>query len=604
MEKTNKLTSKKLITILVAVFAVCVVALGILAFARNYVNEIATEKKYEYYNPDETKAKTDEGFKIDGVLDEEIYQECTWLYARNAKGDASVDLAMTSYYGEKGMYYVYDVTESSTIYVNPDRSNYCNSSIEMYLAPDEASNLRYNNVYEMHLLPTGDIGVYRSSGSGGFTRGEAQDEFMPCLGATTKGGKVNDPDCHGYYLELFIPWEYYESQGSDLEEVKSNYMYINPAHITSYNESGTDLNGDRFWYAFATQLGGDGWSDVTKYFKFDGQGLVGSVPITYEKEEHCTITGSKTIIPGMKAYVTITPEEGYALSSILVNGEEWIKKVSYNEDGSVTLALKSKGEPITISASAEKITAGNKTLRGIVYPHKLGGDNLDGVEISYKGPNGEKPITLDANGAFELKDLKQGYYTITVSKKGYQNLVRGISLKRDIDTELWLEYDLLAKESGTCWDIEEQNDGILNSIGGNGILLTKDSYNKFSVEGNFRFDESIKDLAEHDFYEQQRIGLRIKFSNGKYWHVDVLQQEGEYLVQYAELTGKDSIYSWTKIHTMTATEAAKYKSTDGINLKVVRDGQYANVYLDNKFIAAEDFGADYKNLTAQVGFEY
>ena len=54
--------------------------------------------------------------------------------------------------------------------------------------------------------------------------------------------------------------------------------------------------------------------------------------------------------------------------------------------------------------------------------HKIGGDSLNGVEVIYSGPNGEKPITLDGKGGFILPDLKQGYYTITVKRKVMRNL--------------------------------------------------------------------------------------------------------------------------------------------------------------------------------------
>lgn len=208
MEKKGKLTSKKLIIIPASILVVCGLVFGILMAVGHSMKEVPTNEKYVYYNPDETKADTDEGFKIDGVFDEAVYKNSTWLYAHNENGDSSVDLAMTSYYGEKGMYFAIDVTESTTVYVNPDRSNYCNSGIELYMAPSKASNLKYNNTYEMNLLPTGELGVYRSGGTGGFVRGETQEWQMPYLGATTKGGEVNSDDCHGYYLELFISQRY------------------------------------------------------------------------------------------------------------------------------------------------------------------------------------------------------------------------------------------------------------------------------------------------------------------------------------------------------------------------------------------------------------
>ena len=74
MDKPKKLTTKKVILILVAVFLVCGCALGGVALARNRVKKVAADEEFTYVNPDETKAEADEGFAIDGVFDEEQYQ--------------------------------------------------------------------------------------------------------------------------------------------------------------------------------------------------------------------------------------------------------------------------------------------------------------------------------------------------------------------------------------------------------------------------------------------------------------------------------------------------------------------------------------------------
>ena len=61
MEKTNKMSTKKVIAILAAIFLLCGGALALLVIARNYTKTVASEEKYEYFNPDETKAKPDDG---------------------------------------------------------------------------------------------------------------------------------------------------------------------------------------------------------------------------------------------------------------------------------------------------------------------------------------------------------------------------------------------------------------------------------------------------------------------------------------------------------------------------------------------------------------
>ena len=602
MEKTSKLTTKKLIAIIASVFVVCGVVLGVLAFIRNHPRQVASTEEYGYVNPDETKAEPDEGITIDGVLDEAVYQNNKWLYLHNDNGNSMVDIAMTSYYGEKGMYFVYDVTENTPIYVNLNRSSILNSCVEMYLALSDVTSMESSKIFEIDMLPTGDFIFKQRNGKGAFMDVATTDELMPHLGATTKGGKINTEECYGYNLEFFIPWDYMEWLGMDVDTMQTEHVYINPAHITSFNETGT-TETDRYWYSFAKQLGGNGWGNVPLYYRFDKDGAIGTSPVELTAGEHYEISGAKAVIPGMKAYVTIKPEEGYALKSILVNGEEHIKKVSYNEDGSVNLYVRGVKEGLKISAVAEQVTEGNKTLSGTVVMHKIGGDSLNGVEVIYSGPNGEKPITLDGKGGFILPDLKQGYYTITVEKKGYEKLVRKICLNRNIETELTLEYQNFTVESGNCWILDDQNDGTLSKLGGYGSVLTSDTYNKFTVSANFKYDTELAKTCELTDAVEQRQGYRIKFSNDKFWQIHLLHQDGKYIIQYAKFTGDKSVSKFRSVYELSESDIAKYQSKEGIQFKIMRDGRYANLYLDGQLVMIEKLDEAYKGTSAQIGFE-
>ena len=599
MEKTKKLTTKKLILIIVAVFVVCACGLVALLLAGNKIKEVASEEDYGYVNPDETKAEADAGFAIDGVLDEAQYQNNNWLYLHNAEGGSNVDIAMTSYYGEKGMYFVYDVTEQNPIYVNTSRASYLNSCIEMYLAPSSVTSLTGNSIFEIDLLPTGDMTFKKSNGKGGYVNAATTDDMMAVLGATTKGGEVNTEQCYGYVLELFIPWDYMEKLGMEVDDMKNSFVYVDPAHITSFNYAGTDTNVDRYWYYFAQQQGA-AFSNVYQYFRFNEDGVLGTTPTTMSAGEHCTIEGDPVVIPGMKTTYTITPEAGYAINSVLVNGEEYITKVSYTEDGAVLLTIRGKVEGLEIKATAEAVTDGNKTLSGTI---KVNGGTLSGISASYIGPTGEKPIEVDGSGNFVLTDLKQGYYTITVEKEGFDKLIRGIYVNRDITTELVLEYPTFTVTGGTCWILDNQNEGILTKFGGTGYLMSTDSYKKFTVEANFKYDEELAKEYDDDRFTQQRQGYRIKFSNEKTWHIDVMKDGDDYIVQYAKFSGDNSVFKWKIVHVMSEAEIAKFTSKDGIKLEVQRDGKYANVYLDDTLIAIEVLDDEYASCTAQIGFE-
>ena len=563
---------------------------------------VPPEETYAYNNPTKTLAEPDAGFVIDGVLDEPQYQNCNWLKLQNNQGGAGVDIAMTSYYGEKGIYIIYDVAENSMIYVNPDRPTYLNSCIEMYFASSNATSMSSNEVFEIDMLPTGELSVRQRTGKDNWVNVATTDDIMARLGATTKGGPVNTEACKGYNLELFIPWEYLDYVGLSADQMKQSYVYINPTHITSYNYEGTESGTDRYWYSFATQLGSDGWNDVAQFFRFGKDGAIGTAAVELEQGAHYTITGNDSVIPGVLTTVQIIPENGYALTSILVNGEEQIQKVAYNQDGSVTLSLRGEKDGLKISANAEAAADGKKTLSGTVQVNKLGGDTLEGVSLSYKGPSGEKPVTFDENGNFELTDLTPGYYVISAMKQGYRSVNRGIYLNRDVKTDLVLEYEMFQAESGYNWILDAQNDGVLNRFGGSGKILSAASYDKFAVEANFRYDTELAEMSDGDTFLQQRSGIQIKFSNGKYWRVDLMKENGVYKVQYAK-HNESTLFSWKTVHTLTEAEIAKYQSEAGIKLSILRDGQVAWVCLDGKPVAIEVLDSEYSNLKARIGFE-
>lgn len=566
------------------------------------ITEIAADNKYGYVNPDESKAETDPGIVIDGVLDETVYQNNNWLYLHNDDGGNNVNIAMTSYYGEKGMYFVYDVTESVPIYVNLDRASYMNSCIEMYLVPSNLSSLKENSMFEIDMMPTGDMTFKKSDGKYGYADVITSDDRMAVLGATTKGGEVNTPECYGYCLELFIPWEYMTWLKLDANAMKESFVYVNPAHITSNNLNGTDSNLDRLWYFYAQQNGAE-FTDVSQYFRFNGEGVIGSVPVSLNKGENCTITGTPNVIPGMNTIVNIQPDHGYALTSIVVNGKEKIQSVDYNEDGSVTLTIRSTASGVTVSAKAEAVSAGGSyTLSGKIALNPTG--SLQDAVYFYSGPNGERPLELDEGGTFTLTDLKEGYYVVRAEKEGYQSVSRSIYLNRDIQTELVLEYDAFTPTQGSSWILDEQNNGVIYKMGGTGVLMSNDDYHNFDYSIDLKYDTELAKQGNSDYFLQQRSGMRIAFSNGKTWHIDLMKENDRYILQYAKFSGEDSVTNWKTVRVLNNAEIARYQSKDGLRLRVMRQGQYAAVWLGDTLLVIEKFDESYKNCSAKLGMEF
>lgn len=564
-----------------------------------FIKDVPTDEEYTFTNPEPVLAEPDAGFKIDGIADEEAYKNAKWLYLSNNGEGNNVNIAVTSHFGQRGMYFVFDVTESFPIYVNPNRSSVLNSGIELYLAPSGTQNHKENNFFEIDLQPTGDMVFKMSNGKWGYIDAKTTNDKMARLGATTKGGDVNTNECYGYVLELFIPWDYLEWLDVDVAKMKDHAL-VNIAHITSFNYAGTNNDIDRYWYQFGEQIGAS-FTDVYRFYKFDENGAIGTIPVSFVSGQHYSISGQASVLSGKSATVTVTPEAGYAITSVLVDGKERIGEVTYNHDGSATLTVNNVTKEVTISATAEAVKDGKSTLSGqLQLKNALFTDSLEGVSFTCNG----SPVTLDENGNFELKDMALGYYELRAEKKGYTSVTRGVYLNSNTEVDVELEYNLFYYNDTNAknWTLDDQNEGILYKNPGRACALTNDSFSDFTFEMTIKYDPELADSGSTADHREQRMGMRIIFANGKEWYVNVLYQDGAYRLQYATL-GDSLFEGWPTRYRLNVGQIEKLRSAEGVKLKVVRQGNIAKIYIDGLQVAQETLSEEYTDMTAQLGMD-
>ena len=422
---------------------------------------------------------------------------------------------------------------------------------------------------------------------------------MARLGATTKGGDVNTNDCYGYVLELFIPWDYLEWLGVDVAKMQQHAL-VNIAHITAFNYDGKNTNVDRYWYQFAEQIGAS-FTDVYRFFKFDKDGAVGTVPVTFVGGEHYSISGQASALSGKSATVTVTPEAGYAITSVLVDGKEHINDAKFNNDGSATLTVNNVTKEVTISATAEVVKDGKSALSGqLQLKNALFTDSLEDVSFTCNG----SPVTIDDNGNFELADMAPGYYELRAEKNGYISVTRGIYLTRDTKVDIDLEYDLFHYNDTNAknWVLDDQNEGILYKSSGRACALTNDSFGDFTFEMTIKYDPELADSGNTADHREQRMGMRIIFADGKEWYVNVLYQDGAYRLQYATL-GNSLFEGWPTRYRLNVGQIEKLRSAEGVKLKVVRQGNIVKIYIDGLQVVQENLSEEYTDMTAQLGMD-
>ena len=85
--------------------------------------------------------KLDDGFKVDGVLDEGVWENngTAWTFAHaNSTEENPITMTSMSYLGEKGVYLALSVKDTA-IYYSPDRRASGNTSVEVYIGAFDAT---------------------------------------------------------------------------------------------------------------------------------------------------------------------------------------------------------------------------------------------------------------------------------------------------------------------------------------------------------------------------------------------------------------------------------------------------------------------------------
>ena len=319
---------------------------------------------YTFTNPDTPTAECDEGMTIDGVLDEAIYNEegRTWLELSKREGDGlgTAELRMTTAYGEKGLYIVFDVDESNHNWVNPNRDIYINSGIEMYLAVDGVTNIDDRGSFEINLCSDGSLSVKMGEDPELGGRGAVNTTYdkMPVLGTQTKNGAVNSDTCTGYTLEFFIPYVFTDYLG--LERSSLENLYINPVLISSLDYETTDYTMGREWFSFGEhKLDGYEWGNPSHSYPF-GENGAKTHAVTIENTSSAgtiaEVNGYDYAVDGHSASFVVN-EGDSRLTGLSVNGADAMGSVRYDADGyAIGFTVGNVTEDLSISATFSELS--------------------------------------------------------------------------------------------------------------------------------------------------------------------------------------------------------------------------------------------------------
>lgn len=322
-----------------AVLALCALyALPLAGCSMGSGALIPDDNPYQWANTPVPQAQPDEGVVIDGNFDDPIWQNTTWLNGVDApETGKTANIKVGTAITEKGLYLAFDVEETGTnIWVNPDRADYCNSCIEMYMDSPDADAMTQKAI-EFDLIADGSYALRRRAGyNGGWKSAYYKDGDSPVMACSTKGGPVNDRACYGYSYEVFMPKSYLEYLGYEFSTDME--VAINPVHIISLEYNSTDSDVARLYSQWIDgYVDGYRWDTPRTWPTFDKQGLAG-YKINVDQSGDPSLgmvsglNGVNLVNKGHSGKLEVLCLNGGQLKSLTVNGKDAMNDIVWQGD--------------------------------------------------------------------------------------------------------------------------------------------------------------------------------------------------------------------------------------------------------------------------------
>ena len=442
---------------------------------------------FEDGTPNADRAAPDEGFRIDGVLDEAAYENISWLegpvlrpyYTSDGQGvyydydvireqtEKAAQVKMGTYYGENGIYLAYSFKEQpgKVCYVNPARKPYRNSGVELHIGiPASETMTGDETVSRLTVNANGALSVAKTQGDLWMPLYGTKDPAnMPYVGLTGNGTRTDEnADRTGYTFELFLPWGYFDEVGGEgtAQAMKEGgELVVAPGIVTANNYAGTGQT-DREYYVLSARLDDGAWANAQGWYHFGGNGYVG-YDINVKEAEHGTVQEwmgyDKAPKNSSLTFVT-KAEEGYALKEFRVNGtavpRDYIRYDMYTSLGAATeknmqkayirLPKREVTGDLEVEAVFEPLASGTQTLSATVY----GADNalLSDTKVTFTRGGEIREGVTDGSGKLTIDGLTPGFYDVSVGNIDYRGILDYIFFSTASNSEIVFEENALPLE--------------------------------------------------------------------------------------------------------------------------------------------------------------
>lgn len=309
----------------------CLLVLVCQAFSMAFAgcSEQETKTKYNViqswksYVPDfypMSRAEMDEDIAIDGSFDEPFYGALQWLRLKKSDEgrNQTAEVNMTVRIAQKGLLIAAEVSENTPVTYNLARSTTFESGVEFYIGFGDGESWE-DGLFEVDMTAGGRFAIRRYNGSAysAIAIGDNNAPFYKVI----RNGSILDGECFGYRFELFIPYVLFDRESRCAE------VYVNTTHIAQpdWTSSAETASSTRNWYNFSEhQSSLWGWTKLNQGFTFDKNGAVIYALEIADAPGGCVTEefGYDYCIAGDTVHLNVLPDEGFELSSFLVNDTE------------------------------------------------------------------------------------------------------------------------------------------------------------------------------------------------------------------------------------------------------------------------------------------
>lgn len=551
--------------------------------------EHASEDTYAFVNMEKNTAEMDEGFQIDGVLDEAAYSSVKPLLLRKEYGQEIGTITFICYMGEKGVYIGASVYDSAGVYYNEVRGTTQNSGVEFYLATDDVGTDRIGS-FEIDMAAGGELSFKCRAADNRWIAQMFPYDEAPIYAAKTSG-KINSENCKNYVCELFIPYD-----AAGIKE-KPEVLYLGPCLITKYHDELETEGADRNHYNFmGTQLvygaGKNTYPDCMYYFDENGASVYNlGIDVTGKgnvREEF----GGTCIARGDDIKLFIEAEKKSRIASFKVNGKECKDKLYTDLSGDTYYLYQYVDKDVYVDATFEAIPEETFTVSGKVQCSGVAGDAYSDLRLRMHGLGKEYEASYDANArAYSLNVPAGDYHFEIYSAKGkYVVVSKDISVSKNMNLGTTT---ITSAQYGNAREIAFDETKMMK--------WTKKIFEGSEKSDNFvysAFMGCLNEVTEGKFITHTTLTYEKEKQNQTFY-LQYIVSEGTHRVQLMSR----GVVKLNESITLNATQTEFAERRHGVGLAMEKNGDKISIYIENEDGTYSALLSDFRIKGSLVGEE-